>query len=119
MHSDLDVGLDSANMTGRALNSAIACSTSRLNVRPTAATPDNCGGLERADRCDEIANPGVLMRVRQLMFGKIGAAPYDQAVRIDQPIAPPRLVFWAALRDYGRDDKPKVDTPIDSYSLTR
>ena len=39
VHSDCDVGFDSANTIGRALIRAMSCRTSGVNVPPTAATP--------------------------------------------------------------------------------
>ena len=67
MHSDCDVGLDSAKTIGRSLIFAISSSTARVNVPPTAATPMMPVGLSVLMAVDEVFDRRVIVGVVELV----------------------------------------------------
>ena len=103
MHSALEVGLDSANTIGRSLSRAIACSTSGVNVPPTAATPMIAVGLSAAIAAAKSPIGACSCAYGQLVLGEIGAALHDQAARVDEPAAPRAPRPRQALRHHRRD----------------
>ena len=64
---------------------------------------DDRGGLERADRRQEVADRRVRMGVTKFVLVEAGAVLDDQAARIHQPDAQARLGFGSAFRHHGRD----------------
>src|SRR3990172_777893 len=62
---------------------------------------DGCG-LQRLDRAEEVTDRCVVLRVRDLVLGEVGAALDDQAFRVDQPAALVSGGFGQPLRHHGR-----------------
>ena len=75
MHSALEVGLDSAKITGRSLSCAIGSDDFARESFGLAGHADEHGGLERFDRGKQIGARRVVVGVMQFVFVKLRRGP--------------------------------------------